>query len=231
MPFLIYNYRITPTPVGNTIRAGTNDRRNRDHPHTCGEYTTDAGKDWWNQGSPPHLWGIPNQNETDYAAGGITPTSVGNTEFGCLNRQKSQDHPHTCGEYSKPFDRTHVIPGSPPHLWGILMQESLTATKKRDHPHTCGEYSKWSTLKSAKSGSPPHLWGILVDWVSCGLTLGITPTPVGNTQFEFIPIRSFEDHPHTCGEYSGQMSFLTVMSGSPPHLWGILGRWRRACVQ
>ena len=73
----------------------------KDHPHIRGEYA--KVEDWAKErgGSPPHPWGILDEEIVLAPELRITPTSVGNTlnYFTDLSGQK--DHPHIRGEYSK----------------------------------------------------------------------------------------------------------------------------------
>ncbi|AEN99737.1 hypothetical protein LSA_2p00360 (plasmid) [Fructilactobacillus sanfranciscensis TMW 1.1304] len=98
--FKFFNFRITPTCVGNTIGfVGTSFqvvgspphawgilcisqntmRTVKDHPHMRGEY----GKEFFEHekkiGSPPHAWGILIFEFQIHRHDRITPTCVGNT--------------------------------------------------------------------------------------------------------------------------------------------------------
>ncbi len=108
-----------PTPVGYTLKIKQSLGYVKDHPHTCGEYQLTPVEPLPMQGSPPHLWGIPVEENGVATPLGITPTPVGNTFWIDQQRVPGQDHPHTCGEYLKSASQTKECLGSPPHLWGI----------------------------------------------------------------------------------------------------------------
>ena len=84
-----------------------------------------------------------------------------------------------CGEYEPEPAANEPIPGSPPHVWGILFNYLKIVIWARitptcvgnaqpfphsrpiagDHPHMCGEYGKGMISHYAFQGSPPHVWG------------------------------------------------------------------------
>lgn len=47
------------------------------------------------------MWGILDEFDLDENGDGITPTHVGNTDELAQQGEREQDHPHTCGEYTK----------------------------------------------------------------------------------------------------------------------------------
>ena len=91
----------------------------------------------------------------------------------------------------------------------------------RDHPHIHGEYFSVPTGRMSMLGSPPHTWGIHSGSPLTRLTIGITPTYMGNTISLIVLNCILEDHPHIHGEYSRLQKLSEPSSGSPPHTWGI----------
>ena len=59
----IWMDRNTPTCVGNmrVLRGG--DCQHREHPHMCGEYLVILMVCLGLKGTPPHVWGIPDQQQ------------------------------------------------------------------------------------------------------------------------------------------------------------------------
>ena len=92
---------------------------------------------------------------------------------------------------------------TPTHV-GNTTKEVLKMTKVKDHPHACGEYYMPCFLLSTELGSPPRMWGILSKGMSMATAGRITPTHVGNTCFPRSRIKTSQDHPHACGEYTKQ---------------------------
>ena len=193
--------RITPTCVGNT-RSGRGSRPGGwDHPHVCGEYVAAHRFAHPRQGSPPRVWGIPTTPSSDSTRTGITPTCVGNTRPPRSKATRSRDHPHVCGEYSQIMEAHVFKAGSPPRVWGILRRRIGTARRSWDHPHVCGEYRSTRTATTTRIGSPPRVWGIRAGYHAAEQRPRITPTCVGNTGAESMPLYFRLDHPHVCGEY------------------------------
>ncbi len=151
---------ITPTCVGNTIRARPGSSSCRDHPHLRGEYRERQRRQLWTMGSPPLAWGIHENEVRIKSQHGITPTCVGNTMAQVASSRANQDHPHLRGEYYDSEGISQRDAGSPPLAWGIQFYNSTISrddritptcvgnTAKsgcfgwtgRDHPHLRGEY-------------------------------------------------------------------------------------------
>ncbi len=134
-----------------------------------------------------------------------------------------------------------VLDGSSPHVWGIRIQSHLWGIATSVHPHMCGEYVGRVLELRDRVGSSPHVWGILSR--SCSLTYRrfihqmcgelrratylsskrrFIPTCVGNTFRRRRPTLARTVHPHMCGEYCFLTAVLRIVSGSSPHVWGIL---------
>ena len=146
-----------------------------------------------------------------------------------------------CGEYRNVWYTVHGYQGSPPHVWGIHILFFILFNHPRitptcvgntflgltscacikDHPHMCGEYLPRLAAFSYISGSPPHVWGIQKHISILVISLGITPTCVGNTQAHSMAFHDDQDHPHMCGEYWRWRKYIWGGLGSPPHVWGI----------
>ena len=186
------------------------------------------------------MWGTQVIKLDAHAAGGITPTCVGNT--GCTHARlhRCWDHPHLCGEhYTRPALGS-FLKGSPPPVWGTQLWANELATKLgitptcvgntsqawagwrsgRDHPHLCGEHCLSSPVELIARGSPPPVWGTHKRISSIKTPTGITPTCVGNTPKRLHRSQSKRDHPHLCGEHSKTLAYGLGGKGSPPPVWG-----------
>src|SRR4030042_774549 len=109
-----------------------------------GEYITTVDVLVYQNGSPPHAWGILIAPTVIVALERFTPTCVGNTELLFSPKGDCTVHPHMRGEY------------------GIL---GRFAYRSAVRPHMRGEYvEKWRSI-DRPGGSPPHAWGILAPWV------------------------------------------------------------------
>ena len=172
---------ITPTCVGNTIKAPSLDAVSEDHPHLCGEHFSAISLVSPILGSPPPVWGTHQKALNCQAFSRITPTCVGNTAPKNQLNSFGQDHPHLCGEHRILTLRPLTLTGSPPPVWGtrelyrpIIKADRITPTcvgntgfrDKRtedawDHPHLCGEHTNAKNDIASVKGSPPPVWGTL----------------------------------------------------------------------
>ena len=173
--------RITPTCVGNTPPGAGGRLAAKDHPHLCGEHVSLFQLKLLAGGSPPPVWGTPNEIANAVVSLRITPTCVGNTLGLQAQVNASEDHPHLCGEhnFAKLFNAS--VKGSPPPVWGTPSklydshkQTGITPTcvgntkwtkedeeVREDHPHLCGEHHLTVSYSIDKVGSPPPVWGTL----------------------------------------------------------------------
>ena len=71
--------RFIPTPVGNTLPAGSSFERNPVHPHACGEHTVEPWMGNTADGSSPRLWGTPAHELRNDPMRRFIPPPVGNT--------------------------------------------------------------------------------------------------------------------------------------------------------
>ena len=129
-------YGITPTYVGNTLKARPFYAFFWDHPHLRGEYRTSGAGSSISLGSPPLTWGIRVITSTRRYWLRITPTYVGNTSGVQEGTDNLWDHPHLRGEYQKGEKNNGRLQGSPPLAWGIRLVINLGMTVFRITP-TC----------------------------------------------------------------------------------------------
>ena len=170
---------IIPTRVGSIRSAATRCSARRDHPHACGEHTSEERQEVAARGSSPRVWGACPSSV--YCAQGhrIIPTRVGSIIMPEAPISSERDHPHACGEH---FPR-HRVPleahGSSPRVWGALglpekgfvprgiiptrvgsmATPSDAGTASRDHPHACGEHCCADAADELAPGSSPRVWG------------------------------------------------------------------------
>ena len=110
-------------------------------------------------GSPPRVWGKEKDEFKDFIGVGITPTCVGKRDIETDIEHTRTDHPHVCGEKAFIIRCAYFFIGSPPRVWGKVLQDpqfwydpgiTPTCVGKRlqwivnaatggDHPHVCGE--------------------------------------------------------------------------------------------
>ena len=133
----------------------------------CGEYIQQLYQAAVGSGSPPHVWRIQMFIDPPSVPIGITSTCVENTSTLTSAGIFKEDHLHMCGEYFNGTIRFFLQLGSPPHVWRILNEVTITfgpfritstcventdtanisKADLRDHLHMCGEYSHSQTPK------------------------------------------------------------------------------------
>ena len=133
-----------------------------------------------------------------------------------------------------------VWDGSPPRLWGARLAGRCARQSRRFtptpvgsaywrsrsqsfqpvHPHACGERDLKAGRRRGLRGSPPRLWGARRESVSGRAVDRFTPTPVGSAGCSWFDSCRLTVHPHACGERCPSRSDTSLMSGSPPRLWG-----------
>ena len=85
--------RITPACAGTTQDLEASEIEVQDHPRMCGDYTNKIRADHSQQGSPPHVRGLPSFEKTGRKWPRITPACAGTTIPPGGYRHKSWDHP------------------------------------------------------------------------------------------------------------------------------------------
>ena len=172
------------------------------HPHMRGEYYYKANLIWLNQR--------------------FTPTCVGNTQLKqlCLNRPSV--HPHMRGEYKNEGIPLAVFCGSPPHAWGIPQVRTSHRQACRFTP-TCVGNTKYYFTGFACAPVHPHMRGeyVFVN-ISIFFAVRFTPTCVGNTdQNHKLDGNKVRFTPTCVGNTLSLAILNALISGSPPHAWGI----------
>ena len=141
------------------------------------------------------------KNFLDYTIG-ITPTCAGTTWYQVQGLPLLWDHPCMCGDY--PGNATYKIcsRGSPLHVRGLHVSQSLflqpvritpacagttynpvaISFTNRDHPRLCGDYESQTSTPLTPPGSPPPVRGLLKNCNAFYLLDGITPACAGTTQ-------------------------------------------------
>ncbi len=137
--------RITPTCVGKTGQTPSSSTSTQDHPHVCGEdiyYAVVCGSI---RGSPPRVWGRRGRSRLVASMARITPTCVGKTQMDGNAPRRLRDHPHVCGEDLLGRGRAPQLAGSPPRVWGRLIESQPVLQKLRITPTCVGKTQQRDT--------------------------------------------------------------------------------------
>ncbi len=172
-------------------------------------------------GSPPRVWGQPGAPRRHERGRRFTPTRVGTTAWGRVTKA--------------------IQGGSPPRVWGQQSPECATGSTAPVHPHACGDNSTVDGLHGFCDGSPPRVWGQLRLEARRRHATRFTPTRVGTTRTPPPVLAFISVHPHACGDNDVDvLGFIvhnrftptrvgttnstapppTMMTGSPPRVWG-----------
>ncbi len=152
------------------------------------------------KGSPPRVWGkqfpVALQNQSVR----FTPTCVGKTRITYHLSLLVTVHPHVCGENKQIIKIPATTTGSPPRVWGKLIQVRVRGMRSRFTPTCVGKTQHILEYMSAGCGSPPRVWGKQCFAHSSPLSYRFTPTCVGKTGWVRPTRGQCEVHPHVCGE-------------------------------
>ena len=88
------------------------------------------------------------------------------------------------------------------------------------HPHACGEIGFAFAHNILQCGSPPRVWGNHDAHGRGDCRSRFTPTRVGKSHQSVTPADSSTVHPHACGEIWPAAPTSTLITGSPPRVWG-----------
>ena len=90
---------LIPTYAGNTSPDRVQHRRDRAHPHVCGEHPNRKSGGAGPQGSSPRMRGTHGTDREAHAGPGLIPTYAGNTGMMLRLCGVNRAHPHVCGEH------------------------------------------------------------------------------------------------------------------------------------
>ena len=138
--------------------------------------------------------------------------------------------PDVCVEITPIVGHAHTVLSNDPHFIALFRvlptrvgrtpKPFCTPHTESDHPHACGENKGCDGLKVFQHGPSPRVWGERASVSRVPLALRTIPTRVGRTRWQQSPARWQSDHPHACGENSGNCRVLTCSAGPSPRVWG-----------
>ncbi len=131
--------RNTPTYVGTTRGERNISVESQEHPHVCGD-NVDPGPGGWR--------GVRN-----------TPTYVGTTPPSSASPAAVTEHPHVCGDNKCASAFITAIFGTPPRMWGQLLQQRRWNVCERNTPTYVGTTAVVQRLVMLDKGTPPRMWG------------------------------------------------------------------------
>ena len=104
---------------------------------------------------------------------------------------------------------------------GTTSPVSRTVAPSSVHPHVRGDYWRQIPTRCFVFGSPPRAWGLPEGYGLIAEGLRFTPTCVGTTNKENMPLAKRAVHPHVRGDYIWVGKHQVPVDGSPPRAWGL----------
>ncbi len=130
----------TPTCVGTAPSLCDPTRSRGVHPHVCGDGDAPRGRNDFDPGSPPRVWGRLSPMTFDFVFSGSPPRVWGRLHQALLLA------PH--------FGFTPTCVGT---AWEMDARVGLPWV----HPHVCGDGVSTASFAAFSLGSPPRVWGRL----------------------------------------------------------------------
>ncbi len=232
--------RTIPTRVGRTAPLLCFACMMTDHPHACGENWNAFWQGKAVRGPSPRVWGELDEERVLELIRRTIPTRVGRTKAPRDVPLQLTDHPHACGENSKPCTGFCLHYGPSPRVWGEPRNKKGEGQPSRtiptrvgrtrpfrggkrhaaDHPHACGENVHGGGMLSVENGPSPRVWGerqVAPEEVTRRRTI---PTRVGRTLWVRSEKPCTTDHPHACGENESVELRIWQYGGPSPRVWG-----------
>ena len=110
--------RIIPMRVGTSLLTARQCRLRRDHPHACGDKSTNNNRSIYTKGSSPCVWGQEKDKHGCESSRRIIPMRVGTSLPTITVPFTQKDHPHACGDKKKINTVANQAEGSSPCVWG-----------------------------------------------------------------------------------------------------------------
>ena len=151
-----------------------------------------------------------------------------------------EKHPHGRGEDPVMILSEYSLLETPPRAWGrharrlwhagILGNTPTgvgktycgprTCCRRRKHPHGRGEDRFPLRYFARQRETPPRAWGRLSAARHRYHRARNTPTGVGKTYHQALPVDPVRKHPHGRGEDPGGCVYLSRWKETPPRAWG-----------
>ena len=125
--------------------------------------------------------------------------------------------------YSSAKAKIHVAQErTSPRTWGKRDGVVEPAELARTIPTHVGRTIRQAATCWQMLGPSPRMWGEHHRGVAVHVSRGTIPTHVGRTECCSRTRRSSRDHPHACGENTGNATVTATTNGPSPRMWGEL---------
>jgi len=167
---------------------------------------------------------------------GSTPAHAGIILHQGADRQKNQEHPRACGDYSPPVSCLMRPSGAPPRMRGLLLCErnlwlhdgstpahagimplpSSEVFSEAEHPRACGDYKASTMFFRRLKGAPPRMRGLFSAPGPGFVDPGSTPAHEGIISRSPSSAAQSREHPRACGDYNSMTFARSRTAGAPP---------------
>ena len=110
--------RYIPTPVGRFPHCKKGTKKEKVHPHACGEIPATGVYFYVIFGTSPRLWGDSATAGYFFCLNRYIPTPVGRLPSPVSSSSFISVHPHACGEIKRLLLFRQSMGGTSPRLWG-----------------------------------------------------------------------------------------------------------------
>ena len=207
---------ITPTRAGKTVPFFWCQRRDWDHPRSCGKDSVPMALTAVTTGSPPLVRERQRADGVNGGNDGITPARAGKTCKSGLVLSSTEDHPRSCGKDNGQRDWQIALTGSPPLVRERHAVRKTIHDKQRITPARAGKTQVPNTVLTRVQGSPPLVRERLDNISVMTSSTGITPARAGKTAMAGLPVQAAGDHPRSCGKDPDKHVNEIAIQGSPP---------------
>ncbi len=152
------NSRFIPTCVGTVVYIASNPRSTKVHPHVCGDSRLLSISLHSSFGSSPRVWGQLLARLIRRIGLRFIPTCVGTVFLFSEITVAKKVHPHVCGDSKTQSNKSILLLGSSPRVWGQSWRGQRSIQFHRFIPTCVGTVSVF-TGKSKGGKVHPHVCG------------------------------------------------------------------------
>ncbi len=210
------------------------------HPRVCGEQLQTMRPEYPLNGSSPRVRGTGVEQLARGQHPRFIPACTGNRVRHRSRARHRPVHPRVCGEQGAAIYEIDAFNGSSPRVRGTDVLGHLDARHQRFipacagnraaasrrwsdqavHPRVCGEQQSWLSSLRAVIGSSARVRGTGSASAQRDGMGRFIPACAGNSRHSRSAPWMRPVHPRVCGEQSGRLSFLALLSGSSPRVRG-----------
>ena len=231
-----------PARAGEPARSGTQGRKVRVYPRTCGGTASFLIGSGTGEGLSPHVRGNQLNRPVKGTRIGSIPARAGEPRHHAGQAWIQRVYPRTCGgttsqnqRATRPTGLSPHVRGNPPFLRsrsfgqgsiparaGEPFRTASQSTGTRVYPRTCGGTgSSWHRC-ALLPGLSPHVRGNPILWTETGRMEGSIPARAGEPPGSHTLSSYSKVYPRTCGGTPRITHIVQLFQGLSPHVRGNL---------